>query len=134
MTTSCGPWELLFEPNHTSLPPCFSVSTAVYVPLPVTKGVSGILVFTEDEVAARRKKTYPCIRCGQCLQACPAYLNPSRLGILARSDQSQVMEEQFHLNDCFECGSCTFTCPSGIPLVQYFRMAKVRNRERKAKK
>ncbi len=101
--------------------------------VPVTKGVSGILVFTEEEVTARQKKTYPCIRCGHCLQACPLSLNPSRLGVLARKEEYQVMEEKYHLNDCFECGCCTYTCPSGIPLVQYFRMAKVMNRERKAK-
>jgi len=101
--------------------------------VPITKGVSGILVFTEREMRERMRKTYPCIRCGQCLDACPVYLNPSRMGILARKGEYQTMEEEYHLNDCFECGSCTYTCPSNIPLVQYFRMAKARNRERKAK-
>lgn len=102
--------------------------------VPITKGVSGILVFTEAELAQRPKTVYACIRCGQCLQACPVFLNPSRLGLLARKGAYQTMEEKYHLNDCFECGSCSFTCPSNIPLVQYFRMAKTRNRERKAKK
>ncbi|MFW6170347.1 MAG: electron transport complex subunit RsxC [Planctomycetota bacterium] len=101
--------------------------------VPLMKAVSGILVFTEHEVRARSGKVHPCIRCGQCLQACPAVLNPSRLGNLARKGEYEVMETQYHLNDCFECGSCTFTCPSHIPLVQYFRMAKAKNRERKAK-
>lgn len=102
--------------------------------LPITKGMSGILVFTEEQVEGRPTKVYPCIRCGQCLQACPVFLNPSRLGILAREGGYQVMEEQYHLNDCFECGCCAYTCPSNIPLVQYFRIAKAKNRERKAKK
>jgi len=101
--------------------------------VPVTKGVSGILTFTERETEARPAKILPCIRCGQCVQACPVFLNPSRLGVLARKKQYAVMEEAFNMNDCFECGCCTYTCPSSIPLVQYFRMAKVKNRERKAK-
>ncbi|MFW6171295.1 MAG: 4Fe-4S dicluster domain-containing protein [Planctomycetota bacterium] len=101
--------------------------------VPLTKAISGILVFTQHEVQARMHKVYPCIRCGQCLKACPVFLNPSRMGNLARQGKFEVMETDYHLNDCFECGSCTFTCPSHIPLVQYFRMAKAKNRERKAK-
>jgi electron transport complex protein RnfC len=99
--------------------------------IPITKGVSGILVRTEDELAGESDKVYPCIQCAQCLQACPMHLNPSRLGILARKRQYDVMESEFHLNDCFECGCCTFVCSSNIPLVQYFRIAKGINRERK---
>lgn len=101
--------------------------------VPLTKGVSGVLVLTDDEIDERAVKVFPCIRCGQCLSACPIRLNPSRLGLLARSREYAVMEESYHLNDCFECGSCTYVCPSNLPLVQYFRMAKVANRERKAK-
>jgi electron transport complex protein RnfC len=102
--------------------------------VPVTKGVSGILAFTEEEIRARTRKVYPCIRCGHCLQACPAFLNASRLGLLARNDRYELMEEKYHLNDCFECGCCAYACPSNIPLVHYFRMAKAKNRERKAAK
>jgi electron transport complex protein RnfC len=50
---------------------------------------------------------------------------------LAGKRQYQIMEEDFHLNDCFECGCCSYVCPSNIPLVQYFRIAKSLNRERK---
>ena len=101
--------------------------------IPTTKGVSGITVFTEEEVKERLGKTYPCIKCGQCVQACPLYLNPTQLGALARKFEYETMEEKYHLNDCFECACCTYVCPSHIPLVQYFRMAKAMNRERKAK-
>lgn len=98
--------------------------------VPITKGVTGILVLTEEEVRRRPDKVYPCIRCGACVQACPLYLNPSRLGILAQNSRYADMAQLFHLNDCFECGSCTYVCPSNIPLVQYFRIAKAMNRER----
>ncbi|MDA1086227.1 MAG: electron transport complex subunit RsxC [Verrucomicrobia bacterium] len=100
--------------------------------LPVTKGITGVLVLTDAEAATRGRKTFPCIKCGECVDACPMHLNPSRLGILARAGAYEVMDQKFHLKDCFECGCCSFVCPSDIPLVQQFRMAKARNRERMA--
>ncbi len=58
------------------------------------------------------------------MEACPLYLNPSQLGLLAKAELYQEMKDDFHLMDCFECGSCTYVCPAHIPLVQYFRLAK----------
>jgi electron transport complex protein RnfC len=60
-------------------------------------------------------------------------LNPSRLGMLARKQRYQEMAEELHLNTCFECGCCGYVCPANIPLVQYFRVAKQWNRERKVR-
>lgn len=102
--------------------------------VPTTKGVSGILVLTEKELAQRPTRVYACIKCGACIEACPLCLNPSMLGALARKEDYETMEAKYHLNDCFECACCTFVCPSNIPLVQYFRMAKAMNRKRKAAK
>ncbi len=99
----------------------------------LTKGTSGILVFTQKE-ASRPSKVYPCIRCGACIDACPISLNPSRLGLLARFEAYDEMAENHHLMDCFECGSCTYVCPSNIPLVQYFRLSKSIVRKRAATK
>ena len=89
--------------------------------VPILKGCSGVLVFTEKETA--RRKEYPCISCGRCLEACPYFLNPSRLARLARA---RLFDEMKPLNvfDCVECGSCTFACPSNIPIVQLIRTAK----------
>jgi electron transport complex protein RnfC len=61
------------------------------------------------------------------------HLNPSQLGMLARKGRYEEMAADFNLNDCFECGCCSYVCPSHIPLVQYFRVAKQMNRERKAR-
>ncbi|MGI9236798.1 MAG: electron transport complex subunit RsxC [Woeseiaceae bacterium] len=89
--------------------------------VPVLKGCSGVLVFTEEQTS--RRKEYPCIRCGRCLEACPYFLNPSRFARLARARMFDEMKS-FNLFDCVECGCCTFACPSNIPIVQLIRTAK----------
>ncbi|HEX8962261.1 MAG TPA: 4Fe-4S dicluster domain-containing protein, partial [Rhodocyclaceae bacterium] len=92
---------------------------------PITKGVGGILVFRGKEVQARAsRKTYPCIKCGECVESCPMGLNPSTLGMLAVKREYQAMADGYRLGACFECGSCTYVCPANIPLVQHFRVAK----------
>ncbi len=96
--------------------------------VPIVKGTGAILVL--DSRATKRDDILPCIKCTQCLQACPIHLNPSEMGQLAAKRQYDVMETDYHLNDCFECGACSYVCPSNIPLVQYFRIAKTLNRER----
>ncbi len=107
--------------------------SAASLDVPVTKGVSGVLVFRGEDMAAREKRrTYPCIKCGECVESCPMGLNPSTLGMLAAKREYEQMAQQYHLGDCFECGCCTYTCPSNIPLVQQFRVAKQILREKAA--
>lgn len=96
----------------------------------ITKGTSGILVFTENETP-KVEKIYPCIKCGACVDACPLYLNPSKLGLLAKFQRYNSMEKDFNLMECFECGSCSYVCPSNIPLVQYFKASKAILRKEK---
>ncbi len=98
--------------------------------VPVVKGTSGILVLTANEV--RDIETVSCIRCSKCLDACPIFLNPSFLGLLAKNGLWDEMGEN-NIMDCFECASCSFVCPSGIPLVQSFRVGKGMLREKWAR-
>jgi Na+-translocating ferredoxin:NAD+ oxidoreductase subunit C len=88
---------------------------------PVVKTSSGILAFTHEQTS--RPKEYPCIRCGRCIEACPYFLNPSRLARLARARMYDEMKA-LNVTECVECGSCTYSCPSGIPIVQLIRTAK----------
>lgn len=92
--------------------------------VPVTKAISGILVFDRNAIKAESGKTYPCIHCGECVNSCPKGLNPTQLGMLAAKREFELMQQEFHLDDCFECGCCSYVCPSHIPLVQQFRVAK----------
>ncbi len=98
--------------------------------IPVVKGTSGILILTSKEV--KDLAQYDCIRCGRCLEACPMYLNPSLLGMLAKKGLWEEMEDH-HVLDCFECGCCSYVCPAAIPLVQSFRVGKSIIREKKAR-
>ncbi len=102
--------------------------------IPVTKGTTGIIAFTEREMGGGgAPKRHPCIRCAHCLDACPMFLNPSMLGRLSEGRHFDRVVSEFNLMDCFECGCCTFVCPSHIPLVQLFRVAKSAVRKAKAK-
>lgn len=92
--------------------------------IPLTKGTSGVVAFTDDAAERTHREVHPCIRCGYCLAACPMFLNPSQLGLLARNGEYERMAADENLMDCFECGSCSFVCPSHLPLVQQFRVAK----------
>ena len=88
---------------------------------PIIKTSSGVLAFTARETA--RPAEYPCIRCGRCVEACPYFLNPSKLARLSRAHLYDELK-QAHVSECVECGSCTYSCPSGIPIVQLIRSAK----------
>jgi electron transport complex protein RnfC len=98
--------------------------------IPITKGTSGFIAFSDAQTA--QPVEYPCIHCGYCVDACPLFLNPSQLGLLAGKGRYDEMVQDYNLMDCFECGSCAYVCPAHIPLVQRFRGAKNMVRKQKA--
>ncbi|HKJ93249.1 MAG TPA: electron transport complex subunit RsxC, partial [Longimicrobiales bacterium] len=95
---------------------------------PLLKGTTGVVALTQAEI--RPKPVYPCISCGRCLDACPVFLNPSRLGKLGQAGRYEEMEA-YHLMDCMLCGSCSYVCPSNIPLSQMFALGKTMLRRHK---
>ncbi|MEN8144278.1 MAG: electron transport complex subunit RsxC [Gemmatimonadota bacterium] len=96
---------------------------------PVIKGTTGIVALTGAET--KPKRSYPCIKCGHCLDACPVFLNPQKLGALAQVGRYEEMEEA-RLMDCMLCGCCSYVCPSNIPLSQLFALGKAGLRKQKA--
>ena len=87
---------------------------------PVIKGTSGILVIDEAEPG----KTFPCVKCGTCVEVCPMGLMPCRLADLAERDDFAGCEE-YHVRDCMECGACTYACMSNRPIVHLVKYAKL---------
>jgi len=89
--------------------------------VPVTKGISGILALDAGEAAAQAAQD--CIRCGNCIEACPMGLLPLEMRArVAAGTLAQALD--FGLKDCMACGCCAYVCPAHIPLVQYFAHAK----------
>ncbi|QZY56591.1 electron transport complex subunit RsxC [Crassaminicella profunda] len=86
-----------------------------------TKGTSGILVFTPEE--ARLPEPKACIRCGKCVEICPAFLQPIYVSAYSLNNMYDTAEK-YRALDCIECGSCSFICPSKRPLLQSIRVAK----------
>jgi len=97
--------------------------------VPVVKATTAVLVGSPT-LFPPPPPEMPCIRCGDCVTACPADLQPFEL---YRFAQAKLFAEakDYHLFDCIECGGCAYVCPSHIPLVDYYRFAKseIRTRE-----
>lgn len=91
--------------------------------VPVIKGTSGILVFTEKY--ARLREVEPCIQCGRCVTSCPMKLTPVLLGRYIENEHFDRVKE-LHLRDCMECGCCNYICPANRPLVQLFKYGKIK--------
>jgi electron transport complex protein RnfC len=90
--------------------------------VPVVKISNCLLAPTINEMAPQEQEQ-SCIRCGLCVDACPAGLLPQQLYWFSKGDEHEKARNH-NLFDCIECGACAYVCPSNIPLVQYYRQEK----------
>lgn len=91
------------------------------IEVPAIKGTSGILVLSPEE--AKLPDPQLCIKCGKCVEICPAFLQPVYISAYGLKDMYDKAEE-YRALDCIECGSCSFICPSKRPLLHSIRVAK----------
>lgn len=89
--------------------------------MPAHKRTSGLLMIPAAESVRREPQN--CMRCGQCVEACPMGLEPYLLIRLAEQKRWDEMEHN-KIMDCIECGCCLFSCPSYQPLLDYVRLGK----------
>lgn len=90
--------------------------------VPIVKISNCILAPTAAEMGLSEPEQ-SCIRCGLCVDACPAGLLPQQLYWFSRGEEHEKARNH-NLFDCIECGACAYVCPSNIPLVQYYRQEK----------
>ena len=88
------------------------------------------LVFDEER-RSRFYKRSPCVRCGKCVDVCPAGITPN---IIADLVEHKRMDEaaEFGLFSCLECGLCYYVCPSMIPLVELLKLGKLNSKGRES--
>ncbi|MER2471974.1 electron transport complex subunit RsxC [Photorhabdus laumondii] len=90
--------------------------------VPIVKISNCILAPSHQEMDSNTTEE-ACIRCGLCVEACPARLLPQQLYWFSRGQEHEKARDH-NLFDCIECGACAYVCPSNIPLVQYYRQEK----------
>ena len=98
------------------------------VDVPVVKGTSAILCFTEEEMQSQDASN--CIRCGKCVEVCPMHLVPNTIHMAAINQQIDDFLKHDGM-DCIECGCCSYICPAKRQLVQTIRTAKFAVRSKK---
>jgi electron transport complex protein RnfC len=82
-------------------------------PVAVTARANALLALPAPQVG----RPTPCIRCGWCVQNCPARLNVSSLNDdfeLGRIERAQRTGAQA----CVRCGICSYICPARLPLAR----------------
>ena len=88
---------------------------------PITKCITGIIVLTEEEAAY--SKATPCIKCGKCVEVCPAFLQPLIISAYSLKDRYEDAEA-YNALACIKCGSCSYICPAKRPLTESIAHAK----------
>ena len=83
--------------------------------VPCGKTFSSLLCFTKDEVGEYEPGN--CIRCGRCVEVCPAGLMPTKLSEVADHGDFALFD-QLNGCECVECGCCSYVCPAKRRLTQ----------------
>lgn len=90
--------------------------------VPVIKSTTGVILLNENEVKISEEQN--CIRCGNCVNNCPASLMPCLIN-LASEKSMWAKTKEYGAQDCIECGSCNYVCPSSRKIVQSIKRAKL---------
>lgn len=93
---------------------------------PITKTGGAITVLTEKSITRAKfeNRETACIRCGRCLDVCPANINPTKIAHAVKYGHIDIAQ-QYHINTCIECGCCSYVCPANIEIKGYIHTGKI---------
>ncbi len=92
------------------------------VDTPVLKQNNAILAFNKKQSMLPEQTA--CIRCGNCVRACPMSLMPQQLDVFSEAQDVEELQK-YNIASCIECGSCSYVCPAKRHLVQSIKKGKV---------
>lgn len=92
--------------------------TVVDDSLIVSSALGGVIVLEKQEGLKQ-----PCMGCGKCASACPAFLVPTEIRRASEAKDYAVLAK-LHTMDCVQCGLCSFVCPSRVDITNYVGKAK----------
>lgn len=92
------------------------------VDTPILKQNNAILAFNKKQSMLPEQTA--CIRCGNCVRACPMSLMPQQLDVFAGAQDVEQLQK-YNVMSCIECGSCSYVCPAKRHLVQSIKKGKV---------
>lgn len=112
LVEECG--GLSGKPEAIVIGGAFRGRTAANLDTPVTRTTRAVLALSAEETRSAPERA--CVRCGDCVDACPEGLNPQRLHKLIKAGMIAAAERE-GLSQCSSCGACAYACRSRVPLV-----------------
>ena len=93
---------------------------------PITKTGGAVTVLTKKSITRAKfeNRETACIRCGRCLDVCPANINPTKIAHAVKHGHMDFAE-QYNMCACIECGCCSYVCPANIELKGYINTGKI---------
>jgi len=86
----------------------------------VVPGTKAILALPKE--AMPESEIQPCIRCNQCVDACPVDISPVMITLAAEKDEFEIAAE-WGAEQCIECGACSYVCPAKRPMLELIQYA-----------
>ena len=94
--------------------------------MPLTKTSGAITILTREDITKAKydRRETPCIKCGRCLEVCPANINPTKIAHAVKHNCLDIAQ-QYHMAACIECGCCSYICPANIEVSGHIKTGKI---------